>query len=151
MLCSIGFIWWPYGLRIAKQLLPSGWPLNTPGSHMAFLSNFNSGWPQLTFARPLTPSMHHTLAWGPFYHFWWPQGISKEFDLWLTSGWLVHDLWPQQCITLWSWVISTKFGGHRALWSKLTPSWPQSTPSWSLTPAIHYTLVRDSSHQIWWP
>ena len=24
------------------------------------------------------------LVWGPFYQIWWPQGISKEFDIWLT-------------------------------------------------------------------
>ena len=78
---------------------------------------------------------------------WWPQGISKEFDLRLTladpcmnfdlsnalrSGhgffppnlvaighclanwplldpsWPLHDLWPQQCITLWSVILPTQ-------------------------------------------
>ena len=38
----------------------------------------------LTPAWPLTLSMHYTLVWGPFYQIWWPQGISKEFDLCLT-------------------------------------------------------------------
>ena len=105
-------------------------------------------------------------------------------------GWLLHDLWPQQCITLLSGVLSIKFGGHRALLSKLSPTWPQlasiwpSTPAmiklwsgiltikfgghrallskltpiwpqlaslWPSTPAMHYALVRDSYHQIWWP
>ena len=47
--------------------------------------------------------------------------------------------------------LPTKFGGHRELLSKLTPTWPQLIPSWLLTPAMHYTLVRDSSNQIWWP
>ena len=56
-----------------------------------------------------------------------------------------------KCITLWSGVLPTKFGDHRALLSKLTPTWPQLTPTWSLTPAMHYGLVRYSSHQIWWP
>ena len=109
--------------------------------------------------------MHYTLVWGSFCQIWWPQGISKEFDLWLTladpcmtsdpamsytlikgssyqiwwpysiskqfdplvdPGWPLHDLWPQQCITLWSGVLPTKFGGHRALlrWPLLDPSWP---------------------------
>ena len=150
--------------------------------------------------------MYYTLVWGSFYQIWWPQGIFKEFDLWLTlltpawlltpamsytlirdscfqfggqlvirhfwaiwplvnSCWPVHDLWPsnelfsgqhgqgffppnlvaighclaywplldpswslhdlrpQQCITLSSGVFPTKFGGHMALLSKLTPSW----------------------------
>ena len=68
---------------ISKQF-PFGWPLITPSSNMTFLSNFTLGWPQLTPARPLTPSMQCTLVWGPFYQIWWPHGISKEFDLWLT-------------------------------------------------------------------
>ena len=134
--------------------------------------------------------MHNTLVWGPFYQFWWPQGTSKEFNLWLTladlcmtfdssnalrSGhgffppnlvaighcwanwplldpsWPLHDLWPQQCIMFWSGILLTKFGGHRALLSNLTPGWPRMTPAWPLTPAMHYALVRGSSHKIWWP
>ena len=121
---------------------------------------------------------------------WWPQGISKDFDLWLTladpcmtvdlsnalrSGqrffppnlvaighckanwplldpsWPLHDLRPQQCITLWSVILSTKFGSHRAFISNLTPGWPLMTPAWPLTPAMYYALARGSSHQIWWP
>ena len=27
----------------------------------------------------------------------------------------------------------------------MTPGWPQLMPAWSVTPAMHYTLVRDSS------
>ena len=69
----------------------------------------------------------------------------------LDPSWPLHDLWPQQCITLWSEILPTKFGGHRAFLSNLTPGWPQMTPTWPLTPAMHYALVRDSSHQIWWP
>ena len=69
----------------------------------------------------------------------------------LDPSWPLHDLWPQQCSTLWSGVLPTKFGDHRALLSKLTPTWPQLTPTCPLTPAMHYSLVRDSSHQIWWP
>ena len=184
--------------------MPSGRPLITPvstlnpamcytaviaiGDFLTIWPLLDSGWPQLTPARPLTPSMHYTLVWGPFYRIWWPQGISKECDLWLTPadpcmtldpsnelhfegfflpnlvaihhfwaiwplvdpGWPLHDHWPQQCITLWSGVLPNKFGGHRALLSKLTPTWPQLTPSWLMTQAMHYTLVRDSSYQIWW-
>ena len=57
-------------------------------------------------------------------------------------GWSVPDLWPQQCIMLWSGILDTKIGGHRALLSKLTPSWPQLTATWPSTPAMHYDLVR---------
>ena len=52
---------------------------------------------------------------------------------------------------LWSRVLLTKFSGHRVYLSKLTLTWPQLTPTWPLTPAMHYTLVRGSSHQIWQP
>ena len=117
---------------------------------------------------------------GSFQPICWPQGISKEFHLWLTPadpcmicdpsnelhfdqgfflpnlvaiphlairplidpGWLLHDLWPQQSITLWSGILPTKFGGHRALLSKLTPTWPQLTPIPHSTPAMHYSMVR---------
>ena len=51
----------------------------------------------------------------------------------------------------WSGILPTKFGGHRALLSNLTPGWPRMTPTWPLTPAMHYALVRGSSHKIWWP
>ena len=149
MLCCINWLHL-MALRIAKQL-PPGWLLITPGSHMAFLSSFTHGWPQMTLARLLTPSMHYTLVWGDFYQIWRPQGISWGIWTLVDPGWPMHDLWPQQCTMLWSWILPTKFGGHRALLSKLTPDWPQLTLSWPLTPAMHYTLVRDSSHQIWWP
>ena len=84
-------------LCIAKQL-PSGWPLITPGSNMALLSDCTSGWPQLTLTRPLTPSMHYTLVWGPFYQFWWPHGIGKKFDLWLTLADLCMTFDPSNAL-----------------------------------------------------
>ena len=39
-------------------------------------------------------------------------------------GWPLQDLWPKQYITLWSRVLPTKFGGHRAF---LSPgrNWPR--------------------------
>ena len=72
----------------------------------------------------------------------------------LTSGWPWLTLaWPliQQWVTLWSRVLPTKFCGHMAFLSNLTSGWPWLTPAWPLTPAMHYALVRHSSHQIWWP
>ena len=134
--------------------------------------------------------MSYTLIRGSSYQIWWQYSISKQFDLWLTlvdpcmtfdpqrcitlwSGILPtkfgghrallsiltptwpslprHDLWPQQCITLWTGILPTKFGGHRAFLSNLTPGWPWMTPAQPLTLAMHYPLVRGSSHQIWWP
>ena len=84
-------------LGISKQL-PSGWPLITPGSHIAFLildpinalhsglgsflpifgghraflRNLTSGWPWLTRAWPLTPAMHDALVMGSSHQIWWP-------------------------------------------------------------------------------
>ena len=118
-------------LRISKQM-PSEWPL-------------------ITAAWPLNPAMHYTLVWV----FWLPNlvatGHLKVLDLWFTPTWPLHDLWPQQWVTRWSGVLSTKFGGHTAFLSHLTSGWPQLTPAWHLTPAMHYALVRGSSHQMWWP
>ena len=36
-------------------------------------------------------------------------------DSWppVDPGWLLDDFWPQQCITRWSGVLPTKFGGIR--------------------------------------
>ena len=55
-------------------------------------------------------------------------------------GWPVYEFWPQQCITLWSGVFLNKFGGLRALLSKLAPTWPRLTPTWPSTPAMHWIL-----------
>ena len=78
---------------------------------MVFLSSFTPGWPQLTHARPL-----------------------------------IH-----QCITLWSGVLSTQFGGHRAfkgIWPLVDPRWPLH----DLWPQQWVTLWQGFSfYQIWWP
>ena len=158
----------------------------------------------MTSTWPLTPVMHFTLLRGSSHQIWGHRALLSKLtlldlswplhDLWpqqcitLGSGWPLHDLWPQQCISLCSGVLPTKFGGHRALLSKLTlldlnwplhdlwpqqcitlgsgilptkfgghgaflsnltPGWPQMTPSWPLTPAMHYALVRGPTHQIW--
>ena len=117
------------------------------GGHRALLSKLTPADPYMTFdpnnalhsGQEFLPS--NLVAIG---HCWanWPL-----FD----PSWPLHDIWPQQYIMLWSGVLLTKFGGHRVYLSKLTPTWPQLTPTWPLTPAMHYTLVRGSSHQIWQP
>ena len=147
MLCSIGYIWCPYAFLSYCRLVDPLLPLVAIWHFKAILPLVEPSWPCKTF----DPSMHYTLVWGPFYQFWRLQGIFKEFDPQVDPGWPVHDLWPQQCITLWSGILPTKFGGHRAFLSNVTPGWPRITPAWPLTPAMHYTLVRGSSHQIWWP
>ena len=55
--------------------------------------------------------------------------------------WPLHDFWPQQCIMLWSGVLPTKFGGHRALLNNLTATWPQLTPTWPSTPTIQQCIT----------
>ena len=117
------------------------------GGHLAFLRNLTSAGPQLTPTWPLTPAMHYALVRGSSHQIWWPKGIVKQID----PSWPLYNIWPQQCIMLWSGILSAKFGGHRALLSKLTPNWPQLTPTWPSTTAMHYALVRGSSHEIWWP
>ena len=61
--------------------------------------------------------------------------------------WPLRDLWLQQCITLWSGILRTKFDSHREYLSNLTSGWPKLTPAWPLTPVMHYTLFRGSSCQ----
>ena len=77
-------------------------------------------------------------------HFWaiWPL---------VDPRWPLLDRWPQQYITLWPEVLSTKSGGHRAFLSNLASGWLLLTPAWPSTPAMHYTLVRGSFNQIWLP
>ena len=58
--------------------------------------------------------------------------ISKQ----LSSGWpQLTPAWSlaHRCITLWSGVLSAKFGGHRAFLKNLTSGWPWLTPAWPLT------------------
>ena len=88
-----------------------------------YLRNLTCGRPQMTPAWPLTPAMSYNLISRSSYQIWWPCDILSN----LTSGWPLHDLWPQQRIRLWSGILPTKFGGHRALLSKLAPTWPNLT------------------------
>ena len=118
MLCSIGYIWWPYAFLSNCLLVDLSWPLHD-----------------------LWPIMHFTLFWGSFCQIWWPQGISKEFDLWLTLA--DHDLWPQQCTALWSGVLLTKFGSHRAFLRQIDP-WMTFNPRWGRFENMPTNLVDPS-------
>ena len=92
------------------------------GSHRTFLDRLTFGWP----LRDLWPNKCITLL---------SRVILTKFDLhnyfscWiiaclhihklicifvdqLTSGWPLHDLWPDKCITLWSSVLLTRFDLH---------------------------------------
>ena len=68
----------------------------------------------------------------------------------LTPGWPLHDLWPKHCTTLRSRVLPTKVGSDRAFLSNLTPGWPLHD-LWPQQCITLWSLVRDSSYQIWWP
>ena len=62
--------------------------------------------PQISWAHPLTPC----------------QVSGQYLEAWPTDPrWPLHDLWPQQCTTLWSMVLFTKFGNHRAFLRQIDP------------------------------
>ena len=103
----------------------------------ALLTKFGSPW---AFLRQIDPWMTFDPRWGRFENM--PTNL---------VGPSPTPMPTQQCIKLWPGVLPTKFGDHRTLLSILTPDWPQLTPTWPSTPAMHYTLVRGSFHQIWWP
>ena len=119
-------------------------------SHMSFLCNFTSSWPQLSPCKTFDPinALHSGLWFSTKF------GGHKAFVRYLTSGWPgwpLHDLWPRQWVTL----TLIRGSSYQVWWpyaflSHLTSGWPWLTPAWPLTPAMHYTLVRGSSHQIWW-
>ena len=48
----------------------------------------------------------------------------------------------------WSWVLLTKFGGHRIFLSKLTSAWTRVFPAWSLTPPPHCITHLPGVHPI---
>ena len=79
--------------------------------------------------------------------------IGHSWAIWhlVDLGWPLHDFRLQQCITLQSVALPTKFGFHRSFLSNLTPGWPRLTSAWPLIPPMYYSLVSGSSYQIWWP
>ena len=79
------------------------------------------------WAPGLTTPLH-----GVVYEVWDLPCISVGWPR-LTSAWPL----PQRCITLWSEVLSTKLGSHRAFLSNLTSGWPKLTPAWPLILAMH--------------
>ena len=71
-------------------------------------------------------------------------------DLWPNLVWPMEDLWPKQCITFRSRVVSTKVGSHIAFLSSLISGWPGWPLPWPLTPTINFTLVMGSSYWLGW-
>ena len=57
--------------------------------------------------------------------------------------WLLHDLWPQQCTALWSGVLLTKFGSHRAFLRQIDP-WMTLNPRWGRFENMPTNLVDPS-------
>ena len=56
------------------------------GGHMAFLGNLTSSWPWLTLACPLDSAIHCALVRGSSHQIWWPVGIAKQIDPYLTPA-----------------------------------------------------------------
>ena len=103
------------------------------------LSQNERQWPLIIPAWPLNPAMHYTLVWVFVYQIWWSQGILKIFDLWLTPALPLHHFWPQKWITRWSGVLSTIFGGLKAvlIWPLVDPGCPLH----GLWPQQYITLI----------
>ena len=113
-----------------------------------------------TVIRKSTPAMHYALVRGSSHQIWWPWGIARQIDPYLTPTdlymtfdpsnalrfgqeffppnlvaighllafwtlvdprWPLHDLWPQQCTTLWPGFPLTKFGSHRVFLRQIDP------------------------------
>ena len=66
----------------------------------------------------------------PGQRFFWPSlvaiGISKQIDFWLKPTYPCMTSWPQQCISLCSRNLLTKFQSHRTFPSKLSSGLPCS-------------------------
>ena len=167
MLCSIGYIWWPYAFLSNCLLVAPADPCMTfdPLMHYTLVwGSFCQIWrPQgiskefdlwLTLADPCMtsdPAMSYTLIKGSSYQIWWPYGISKQFDLWLTLADPCMTFDPNNALRSGQGFFPPNLVAIGHLLSKLTPTWPQLTPIWPSTPAMHYALVRGSYHQMWWP
>ena len=119
-------------------MLCHGFFLPKLGGYKAFLSYATCGWPRLTPTWPVTPAMRYALIKG----FSTKYGGLRAFLSNLTPGWphmTLHDLWPLECITLWSGVLPTKFGDHRVFISNFTSRWPL------------VGLLRKVDHKSWGP
>ena len=56
----------------------------------------------------------------------------------------LRDLWPQQCITLWSGVLRTTFGRHRAflaIWPLVDPGWPVHGQDFFLPNLVFHSIL----------
>ena len=134
------------------------------GNHRAFLKNLTSGWPWLTL-HDRWPSNELHFDQGFFLPNLGSGGIEKSHSCkwakWIQWHALPHIQQSTQqrnkgyYPNLHGWDFSIpplpKFGGHTAFLSNLTSGWQWLPPAWPLTPAMYYALIRDSSHQIWWP
>ena len=87
-------------------------------------------WPWLTPTWPSDSSNALRFGWGFFLlNLVAIEGIAKQVDPYMTSD-------SSNALHFGRGVLPTKFGGHRAYLSILTPGWPWLTPSWPLTPAM---------------
>ena len=139
-------VWRPYGICKQFDLFDPSWPVHDLwpqqriklwsgvlptrfGGHGSFLSKLTLVYPQLTPAWPVTPAMLYTLV-----------RASSKFSSHMAFVSNFTFGWPQltptrplttSCITLWSGILCTKLGGHRAFFYRfdlwLTPADPCMT------------------------
>ena len=117
-------IWWPK--CIAKQIDP----YLTPADPFMIFDPSNA----LHYGQGFFPP--NLVAIGHCYANW------PLFD----PSWPLHDLWPQQCIMLWSGIL----GGHRAFPSNLTSGWPLHDlwPQQCTTLWLGVLLTKFGSHRV---
>ena len=76
---SLHDLWSQQSIMLWSRVLPIKF-----GGHTTFQSKLTCGWPQVTPAWLLTSAMRYTLVRDFSHWIWWPWGIPKQFDLWLT-------------------------------------------------------------------
>ena len=71
--------------------------------------------------------------------------IGHFYAIWplLDPRWPLHDFWTQQCTTLWSGVLLTKFGSHRAFPRRID-SFMTYDPRWGCFENMPTNLVGPS-------
>ena len=126
------------------DLWPWQWPTGTStiivtefGGRRAFLNKLTSRWPLICWVA--TKSWRFPQLAKPY-----PRA---KFQLRRSKHGRTHSDTDRQTYRVNLLILERL----QALLSKPTPTWPQLIPTWPLIPAMHYGLVRDSSHQIWWP
>ena len=132
---------WPLHVPWAQQLITfwSGVPMTKFGTHTIWLCKLTSGWPLHSF-RP-----HKSITlWSEIPTKF---GSHMAFFSNLTSGWPLRDYWRRFRGSDRIWPPCAITAEIDLGWLKLAVS---CVHAWLLTTATHYTLVQESSYQIWY-